>query len=112
MEMKNLQFMLTLIIIGLVLTRPVFAEPHDSTHVNLKIWDSLLVPDHGIEIYEPYITTNGSVAFLHFHVYGTCSGACGVNCPFETYAGFLSVVSTGVLEPPNSGWFFSSMGTG
>ena len=87
--MKNLQFMLALIIISLVLTRPVFAEPHNHAYINPKIWDSLLVPSHGIEIYGPYVTTNGSVAFLHFHVYGTCSGACGVNCPFETYTGFL-----------------------
>ncbi len=57
--------------------------------VRANIWSSLVVPGHGVEVYEPYITTNGSVAFLHFHVYGTCSGACGVNCPFETYAGFL-----------------------
>ena len=87
--MKNLQFTLALIIIGLFLTRPVFAGPPNNARINPKIWSSLVVPGHGIEVYEPYITTNGSVAFLHFHVYGTCSGACGVNCPFETYAGFL-----------------------
>ena len=63
---------------------------------------SLLLPRHGIEVEPLYVSTNGSVAFLHFLMIRLCSGGCS-NCPFSTYAGFLKCTIQGGSA---TGWFY------
>ncbi|WP_456394174.1 hypothetical protein [Thermococcus sp.] len=67
-----------------------------------QAWGSLLLPRHGLEVEPLYISTNGSVAFLHFLIIRACSGGCS-QCPFSTYAGFLECT---IYSGSATGWFY------
>ncbi len=69
---------------------------------SINIQSSLLLRRGGIEMEPLYVSTNGSVAFLHFLIIRVCYGGCS-NCPFNTYAGFLKCTMQGGSA---TGWFY------
>lgn len=73
-----------------------------SSHSGVDIQNSLLLPRGGIEVTPLYVSTNGSVAFIHFLIIRACSGGCS-QCPFSTYAGFLKCT---IYSGSATGWFY------
>ncbi|MCD6372597.1 MAG: hypothetical protein J7L37_03495 [Thermococcus sp.] len=72
------------------------------TPASASIQKSLLTPRGGIEVTPLYVSTNGSVAFIHFLIIRACSGGCS-QCPFSTYAEFLKCT---IYSGSPTGWFY------
>jgi len=78
------------------------APPARGKEPGAGIQNSLLTPRGGIEVAPLYVSTNGSVGFIHFLVIRACSGGCS-QCPFSTYAGFLKCT---IYSGSATGWFY------